>query len=161
MLHAPAGSWRARARLLAALVCGLLSVSATLFALDPALISVAWARPLNNTLTVTTFSDTGAGSLRDALGAAGAGDSINFSLPANAVIALNSELLITKSVTINGAMVVNLSIDGGYAGRAFNLSAPATIISLTVMRGINSTDALTLTSVAVISSLAEYQGGGV
>ena len=86
------------------------------------------------------------------------------------MIALNSELLITESVTINGATAVNLSVDGGYGGRVFNLSAPATIISLTVMRGIasggkgggiNSTDALTLTSVAVISSLAEYQGGGV
>ena len=55
-----------------AVALGLLGALAVLFALDPALLSVAWARPLGNTLTVTTFNDTGAGSLRDTLGAAGA-----------------------------------------------------------------------------------------
>ncbi len=55
------------------------------------------------TLTVTNTNDSDPGSLRQAIADAASGDTIEFDLPASAVIGLTSgELLIDKSLTISG-----------------------------------------------------------
>ena len=55
------------------------------------------------TFTVTSTSDSGAGTLRQALMDAASGDTINFSLPQGSVIGLMSgSLVINKNLTING-----------------------------------------------------------
>ena len=119
---------------------------------------------------VTTNADNGAGSLRAALACAAPNSTLTFALAPNSIIALTTgELVVTKPLTINGATATNLRVDANNASRVFNLSAPATLISLTVTRGkasgngggINSTSALTLTNVAVLSNTASSNGGGV
>jgi hypothetical protein len=70
------------------------------------------------TLTVTNTSDSGDGSLRDAIKSAAVGDTITFDLPLPATITLTSdELLIDKSLTVEGPGAANLTItipEGGF-----------------------------------------------
>lgn len=92
------------------------------------------------TYTVTNTSDSGAGSLRDALtqvnGGTG-GDTINFS-GVTGTITVGSTLVITKSVTINGPGANILAISGNDAVRVFSVASTAanTVISgLTITHG--------------------------
>ncbi len=127
------------------------------------------ASPLAATLMVTNTNDSGAGSLRAALVAAAAGDTIQFSLPANSIITLTSELTVLQAITINGATAINLSVSGNNATRVFSVTAPATFIRFTIMKGnatgngggLHSTGALTLTAMQVMSNTSSLYGGGV
>ena len=68
---------------------------------------------------VTSLADSGAGSLRDTIAAAPAGDTITFDL--SGTIALTSaELVIDKALTIDGSGQ-NITISGGGALRVFNV----------------------------------------
>jgi hypothetical protein len=71
----------------------------------------AWAA----TITVTSDADSGAGSLRQALSDAMAGDTIAFNLAYPVVIYPQSMLFVTKSLTIQGPGTGNLTIDGNNA----------------------------------------------
>ena len=74
------------------------------------------------TITVIDRSDSGAGSLRAALAAASAGDIINFA-PSVTTIDLNSSLVISTNVTIEGAQTPGtpgVTINGGGAGSNFS-----------------------------------------
>lgn len=75
--------------------------------------------------TVANIKDSGAGSLRDAVAKAQAGDTIKFSSTlANQKITLTSgDIDITKNVTIDGSSAKGLSVSGNNASRIFNLSA--------------------------------------
>jgi len=91
------------------------------------------------TITVTNTNDSSAGSLRQAIADAVDGDTINFdSLLNGQTITLTSgELLVNKSVTINGPGSDHLIIDGNHASRVFHVSGgvTATIAGLTITNG--------------------------
>jgi predicted outer membrane repeat protein len=118
--------------------------------------------------TVTNTNNSGVGSLRAALSAANAGDTIQFSLPDNSIITVTNELTVTKFVIINGATATNLSVSGNNATRVFSVTAPATFISFKIIKGntagngggLYSTSALTLTTMQFLSNTGN-NGGGV
>lgn len=97
------------------------------------------------TIQVTTTSDSGVGSLRDAVAKAQSGDKINFTLPANSTITLTSgEIAIpeAKNLTIDGTGVSNLTISGNNTFRIFNLKSNAStanqfyLKNLTLINGL-------------------------
>ena len=95
------------------------------------------------TITVTSTSDSGAGSLRQAILDAVSGDTIDFSLPTPSTLALTSaELLINKSLTITGPGGGQLTVERSTAGgipdfRIFHFSGVSdiTISGLSVGNG--------------------------
>jgi MYXO-CTERM domain-containing protein len=77
---------------------------------------------------VTSTANSGIGSLRDTLAAAASGETITFSLPLPATIALSAEIPITQSVTIQGPGANFLTISDA-SGRVFNLdTAPKDVL---------------------------------
>ncbi len=98
--------------------------------------SAAWAADL----TVTTNADSGAGSLRQAMLDANAGDRIVFaaSLAGGDTITLSSMLpMIDKDLTITGENNPNLVIDGANAYRPFFVhQGTVTIADLTIQNGL-------------------------
>jgi len=106
-----------RAALAVALICGALPAFGTTF-------------------TVTNTSDSGPGSLRDAIAnAAASGDTINFNLQYPATIPLLSSLAIRKSLTINGPGSSNLTIDAGGNDQVFTLYGAVNISDVTIQGG--------------------------
>lgn len=112
------------------------------------------------TLTVTKTADTNDGicnadcSLREAISLAVGGDVIEFSTLFNTTqfIALNgTELVIDKSLTINGTGAEKLTVDGGFASRVFNISGMGNTINL---NGIKI-------SSGFVSSATICRGGGI
>jgi hypothetical protein len=87
------------------------------------------------TLTVTTTADSGAGSLRSAIAAAGAGDTIDFAVAGPAIILTSGELVINQDLTIQGPGAGNLAISGNHGSRVFNLNGTVTISDLTIKDG--------------------------
>ncbi len=80
------------------------------------------------TLTVTNLSDAGTGSLRAQIGAAAAGDTINFQSGLAGTITLTSQLLINKNLTISGpASAATITISGNSATRVFSVSPGVTV----------------------------------
>ncbi|HET9212178.1 MAG TPA: choice-of-anchor Q domain-containing protein [Thermoanaerobaculia bacterium] len=129
------------------------------------------------TFTVTNLNDSGAGSLRDAIGqanAAAGADTINFQAGLTGTITLTSgQLSIIDSVDIQGPGAAALAVDGNNASRVFYLyNQPATIdvtiSGLTIQNGNSFAgggiadlgENLTLDQVTVQNSQA-YLGGGV
>ncbi len=160
-------SHRARQRIIFA----LLSIGASLLMVLMVSFAAGFVRSVYAaTLTVTNTSDSGAGSLREALVTASAGDTIQFSgLSANSIILLTSgELTVTQEITIDGSTATNLAVDGNNASRVFNVTAPLSIISLTIQHGrvtgdgggLYTTSALTLTHVSFLTNTATGNGGG-
>jgi hypothetical protein len=93
------------------------------------------------TITVTNNNDSGAGSLRQAISDAMAGDTINFSLSYPATITLTSgEIVFNKSLTINGPGAENLTVSGNNASRIFRIAAGHTVVinGLTIANGAGS-----------------------
>jgi hypothetical protein len=87
------------------------------------------------TITITTTSDNGAGSLRKAMADAGSGDTINFDLPPQSKIVLTSgEPMINNSITIDGPGANLLVISGNNNSRIFSISSytSAAISGLTI-----------------------------
>ena len=70
------------------------------------------------TLTVTTTADSGAGSLRAAIAAAAAGDTIQFAAALNGqtITLTSAQLLIDKNLTINGPGPGQLTVKRSTAG---------------------------------------------
>lgn len=91
------------------------------------------------TVTVTNTNDNGAGSLRQAIASAAAGDTINFAASVTSTITLTSgELVINQSNLIIGGPGANvLAVSGNNVSRIFNIStgASATISGLTIRNG--------------------------
>jgi len=88
-----------------------------------------------DTITVTNTSDSGAGSLRQAIVDAQPGDTIEFSV--SGIISLTSgELAIDKDLTIDGPGAGSLSISGNNSSRVFNIgSGTVTIRGITIADG--------------------------
>jgi len=77
--------------------------------------------------TVTTTNDAGVGSLRWALSWTTGGETIRFDPSlAGQTITLDSALVISKSVTIEGPAAKGITISGGGKSRAFELPNPTT-----------------------------------
>lgn len=129
------------------------------------------------TITVTTTSDSGAGSLRQAIADAQSGDTINFdvNLTTPAKIVLTSgELVINNSITITGPGASLLTISGNNNSRVFSTasSTTVTISGLTLDDGngagaaesgnggaVLSGGSLVMNSCVIANCSAEFGGG--
>ncbi|QEH39161.1 RTX-I toxin determinant A from serotypes 1/9 [Aquisphaera giovannonii] len=103
-------------------------------------------RTLLATFTVTNTGDSGAGSLRAQLAAAGNGDTIVFD-PAvfgteRTITLTGSVLSITKDVTIQGPGANLLTISGNSAHSVFNAAAPGTRPAGAILSGLTVSDAV-------------------
>ncbi len=85
-----------------------------------------------NTLIVTNNADSGPGSLRQAVIDAVSGDTITFDN--DYIITLTSEILITKTLTIDGGEF-EIIISGNDATHLFNVSGTSTFNNLTFTHG--------------------------
>jgi hypothetical protein len=122
------------------------------------------------TLTVTTNADSGAGSLRAALAAAAADDTIDFDAALHGqTIVLQSTLSVTKNLTITGPGASRFTIDGNHAVQVFSMGNTTVAISgLTIANGnagsngggIYSNGALTVTD-CTLSGNVSRRGGGI
>ncbi len=88
------------------------------------------------TLVVTNTSDSGAGSLREALDDANDGDVID-ATGISGTITLASQLTVSDNVTINGPGASSLTVSGDNAVRVFYIDAGKTVVinDLTVANG--------------------------
>lgn len=129
--------------------------------------------------TVTNATDSGPGSLRQAINDAISGDTITFSLPTGSVINLTSgELLINKNLTISGPGAGDLRIQRSTATgtaqfRIFNIppgNFNVSITGLTISNGAtdlggtvrnNSNGTVNLSSLVISGSSASSLGGGI
>lgn len=131
-------------------------------------------------ITVTNTNDSGAGSLRQAIIDATAGQEIDFSVTGTITLT-SGELAINKDLTITGPGADTLSVSGNNSSRIFNVSGAGvdvTISSLTVTNGylnggdnnggggiLNNLSTLTLINMVITNN--EYErsgaarGGGV
>ncbi len=107
--------------------------------------------PSNGNLVVTTLSDSGPGSLRDALAFANqlgqSGDTITFQTGLFGTISLSSTLSVQNSTTIQGPGASVITLDGSGSGILFSVGAPLTISDLTLRndtQGISSSAMLTV-----------------
>jgi hypothetical protein len=136
------------------------------------------------TITVLNNGDSGVGSLRQALSDAVSGDTVAFG--ADMTVNLNSQLIITKNLTIDGDRnndgVADVTISGQYKTQVLrvNSGVTATLDGLIITKGLAAgngaaagTDGtaamgggivnygnLTLTNVTVTSNAASGGGGG-
>jgi hypothetical protein len=119
------------------------------------------------TITVTNGNDTGAGSLRQVIADAGAGDTINFD--GNYTIYLASTLVIDKNLTINGSGHTVVLHGSGSVG-IFQVDAGKTVIldTLTISYGradngggVNNAGILSIFNSTLKSNVANYRGGGI
>jgi hypothetical protein len=144
-------------------------------------------RDVPSTLTVTSAADSGAGSLRAEIAAANPGDTINFapSLDSKTITLTSGELVLNKSLTIQGPGAGELSISGGIKGargvvesysRVFEVigtSTNVTLSGLTITNGngrgfdggvgggiLNYGSTLTLSGCIVSNNRGLQQGGG-
>ena len=125
------------------------------------------------TSTVITTNDSGAGSLRQALADVVDGDTINFdsALNGQTITLTSGELLVNKSISINGPGADNLTVDGNHASRVFHVSGGVTVTlsDLTIANGasdigggiFNDHAYLTLSNCTVSGNSATGSGGGL
>jgi len=86
---------------------------------------------------VNNTNDNGPGSLRQALVDANDGDTIDATGISGAITLSSGELLVDKSVTIEGAGAHILAVDGNATSRVFHVTSigPVTISDLTIRNG--------------------------
>ena len=123
------------------------------------------------TITVTNTNDSGTGSLRQALAIANDGDTIDATGILGVITLTSGELLVSRSVTINGAGADVLAVDGNAAGRVFfiNSGETVTISNLTIRNGqvnlgggiLNGDDATLTITKSTLSGNTAGLGGGV
>ena len=118
------------------------------------------------TIIVSNTNDSGPGSLRQALADANDGDTIDATSISGVITLTAAQLLVDKSVTINGAGADVLAIDGNATTRVFQTDTGETVtISGLTMRngqgnfggGILNGDSATLT--IINSTLSDNSGG--
>jgi hypothetical protein len=95
-------------------------------------------------LDVTSTADGGGGSLRQVIGAANSGDTIQFSVNGSITL-LSGELLVDKDLTITGPGAANLLINGNGLGRVFHVATNRTvsISGLTLTNGLSASGGVT------------------
>ena len=89
------------------------------------------------TVVVANTDDAGAGSLRDAIASATAGDTLDLSSLFGSIVLSTGELVITKDLTIMGPGAGSLTIDGNSASRVLSIDSgnTLTISGLTITGG--------------------------
>ena len=136
------------------------------------------------TISVTSLADSGAGSLRAAVTTAASGDTINV-VVAGTMTLTSGEIAVTKALSIVGPGSSSLTVSGNGSSRIFKVSvttagavdAPVSISGMTLTSGyaagtcstpatgsggaIAATESLSLTDVAITSSYAARNGGGI
>jgi hypothetical protein len=132
-----------------------------------------WTAVAGATITVTNESDSGPGSLREAISDASAGETI--AVPAGTYTLTSGELVIAKSLTIAGSGAGSTIVRAGGASRVFNVSGSGnevTISGLTIREGavekldgtahgggvFNEDASLTLENVVVRDNHADANG---
>ncbi len=134
-------------------------------------------RDLPSVLTVTNNLDSGAGSLRAEIAAAQTGDTINFapSMDGQTIKLTSGQLVINKSVTIQGPGAGQLAISGNNTLRVLDVNGATnpnvTLTGLTITEGnagsgngggIYSSYGSTLTiSGCTLSNNRAFDGGGI
>jgi predicted outer membrane repeat protein len=125
------------------------------------------------TIAVTNTNDSGPGSLRQALLDANDGDTIDATGISGVITLTSGQLLVDKSVTINGAGADVLAIDGNAASLVFfifrNPPGETVLISgFTIRNGrgnqfgaIYNEETLTITNSTISGNLAGEFGGGI
>jgi CSLREA domain-containing protein len=80
-------------------------------------------------LTVTNTNDSGAGSLRDTIAAASAGDEIQFATPllGKTITVTSGQIEIAKNLTITGLGAANLTLTTNNTGRIFYIHSGANV----------------------------------
>src|SRR5438094_252851 len=81
-------------------------------------------------IPVTNTNDSGPGSLRQALAIANNGDTIDATGISGVISLISGELLVDKSVTINGAGADVLAIDGNTVSRVFQIRFPGETVAI-------------------------------
>lgn len=121
-------------------------------------------------ITVTNANDNGPGSLREALGIANDGDTINFSVTGTITLT-TGQLMVNRNVTISGPGAPSLAISGNAASRVFRIASgrSVTISGLTITNGNTAADdgagiyndhsTLTLNDCSVLGNSAGLGGG--
>lgn len=132
-------------------------------------VAMLLARISANGGVVTTLADDGPGSLRQTIGQALSGDTIEFATNGT-IILTTGELVLDKSLTIVGPGATNLVVSGNHASRVFNISSNVTvsISGLTICDGNAPGDGggicnfgnLVLTNCLVTANGAGGIGGG-
>src|SRR4051794_31313540 len=131
-------------------------------------------RLVPSTLTVLNSLDSGPGSLRAEIAAANPGDQIVFAKSVHAITLTSGELVINKSLDIEGPGANKLTVSGNNTSRVFDIQggATATIAGLTIANGRVVDDAgggieneagatLNLVSDVVANNTAYGIGGGL
>jgi len=123
------------------------------------------------TIIVTNTNDNGPGSLRQALADVNDGDTIDATEVSGTITLTSGQLLVDKSVTINGAGADVLALDGNATSRAFQTVTGQTvsISGLTIRNGqggegggILNADTATLSIInSTLSGNTAGFGGGV
>jgi hypothetical protein len=124
------------------------------------------------TIVVSNTNDKGPGSLRQALAIANDGDTIDATGISGVITLTTGQLLVDKSVTINGAGADVLPIDGNAASVVFFIfrNAPGetvTVSGLTIRNGrggsfgggIENEETLTVTNSTISGNMAGELGG--
>lgn len=127
-------------------------------------VYVATTRRVENT------NDTGAGSLRQLLTDAGNGDVLDLSGLSGTITLTSGELVIDKTLTLEGPEGAVLTIDADGSGRVFSIAAGVTVelshLNITGGSavnggGIDNAGDLTLSNVTVYNNSATGDGGGI
>ncbi|QOI07640.1 Ig-like domain-containing protein [Pseudomonas savastanoi] len=114
------------------------------------------------TFTVTSTSNTGAGSLREALTNAQNGDIVTFS--SGMTVALQSQLVVSKNITVDGDLnndgVADVTLDGQNRTSVIrvNSGVTATLDGVIITRGVASTAGANSGSAI---SASDALGGGI
>src|SRR5437667_2135866 len=93
------------------------------------------------TITVTNTNDSGPGSLRQALADAHDGDTVEATGISGVIRLTTGELLVDKSLTMNGAGADVLAVDGNATSSVFQIGTgeTVTISGLTIRNGHSGT----------------------
>jgi hypothetical protein len=140
-----------------------------------AAICLALARALTipahaTTIMVSNTNDNGPGSLRQALLDANNGDTIDTTGISGVITLTTGQLLVDKSVTINGAGADVLAVDGNATSRIFQIGSSETVAisGVTIRNGVGNfggailngdSATLTISSVSLRGNTAGFGGG--
>jgi len=134
-------------------------------------LSLAFALPVSGhatTIIVSNINDNGPGSLRQALADANDGDTIDATGVSGVITLTTGQLLVAKSVTINGASAGILAVDGNATKRVFQIGIGkiVAISGLTIRNGqggfgggvLNGAATLTITNSTLSGNTGAFGG---
>jgi uncharacterized protein (TIGR03118 family) len=125
------------------------------------LLEVLEDRLVPSTLNVTSATDDGsAGTLRAVIAAAQSGDTVTFdsSLAGQTIALTGGELVISKSLDIDGPGADQLTISGNHASRVFDISGSTTDVEIS---GLSLADGLANSTTAVSPAGNVTMGGAI